>query len=177
MANESYKTQVAKAAEQLRDPFRFRMFVALIVLAIGYFAIYTPLADRIAGRKRVLKQEEDRDALFQEVGMLRAQRDLVENRLVKDTDANEWIQYVLNGVRRLPLTLINLDSNSERRVGIYRAVAMRLEVSGEMRDLDSLLHWLETNERLFRIETVNVAAHRTEDTRRVMQLTILGLKG
>jgi hypothetical protein len=70
-----------------------------------------------------------------------------------------------------------LDSDAERRVGTYRAVAMRLEVSGEMKDLDSLLHWLETNDRLFRIDTIQMEAHRTDEARRVMQLTILGLKG
>ena len=177
MADESYKTQLTKAAEQLRDPFRFRVFVTLIVLAVCYFVVYAPLSDRIDKQERVLKQEQQREKLFQDIDLLRTQRELFESRVVKDSDVNEWIQYVLNGVRGLPLNLINLDSDEERKVGVYRAVAMRLEVSGEMKDLDALLHWLETNDRLFRIDAINLEAHRSEEARRVMQLTLLGLKG
>ncbi len=177
MSNQSYKQQLQKAAEQLRDPFRFRIFVTLVVLGLAYFAIYSPLNGKIEETKRKLSQEQTLETLSQDVELLRAQMELFEHRLVKDSDANEWIEYVLNGVRALPLQLVNLDLKDERKVGLYRAFGLRLEVSGRMKDLDALLHWLETNDRLFRIDVMNLAPDRKQETRRVMQLELLGLKG
>ncbi len=177
MSNQSYRQQLQKVTEQLRDPFRFRIFVTLVVLGLAYFAIYSPLNGKIEETKRELEQEERLEALSQDVELLRAQMEFFEHRLVKDSDANEWIEYVLNGVRALPLQLINLDLKDERKVGLYRAIALRLEVSGEMKDLDALLHWLETNDRLFRVDVMKMAPDRKHKTHRVMQLELLGLKG
>ncbi len=177
MSNQSYRQQLQKVTEQLRDPFRFRMFVTLVALGLAYFAIYTPLNEKIEEMKRKLSQEQRLEALSQDVEFLRAQMELFEHRLVKDTDVNEWIEYVLNGVRALPVQLINLDLKGERKVGLYRAVGLRLEVSGEMKGLDALLHWLETNDRLFRIDMMKLAPDRKQETHRFMQLELLGLKG
>ena len=177
MANPSYRRQLQNLTDQLRDPFRFRIFVTLVVLGLAYFAIYVPLNGSIEETKRKLDQEQDREMLMQDVKLLRSQTELFEHRLVKDSDVNEWIEYVLNGVRALPVRLINLNLKDERKVGIYRAFGLQLEVSGEMKDLDSLLHWLETNDRLFRVDVMKLVPDRKHQTHRVMQLELLGLKG
>ncbi len=178
MSNQNYTQQLRKAIEQLRDPFRFRMFVTLVLLGLAYFAIYTPLNGKIEATKRKLKREDRLAALTQDVVMLRAQMESFEHRLVKDSDVNDWIQYVLNGVRDRPaLKLVNLNTKDERKVGLYRAFGLRLEVSGEMKDLDSLLHWLESNDRLFRIDLIKLTLDRKVSTHRFMQLDLLGLKG
>lgn len=165
------------AAEQLRDPFRFRIFVAMIALAIAYFGVFQQLSGRITLAKRQLKKESEREALANEVDLLRAQKEFFGSRLKQDTDANEWIQYVLAGVRNLPVELINLDSEDERKVGSYACVAMRLSVSGEMKHLSELLRWLETNERIFRIDVLTIEPARNTETHRLMNITLLGLKG
>ncbi|MFV1968593.1 MAG: hypothetical protein ACC628_24495, partial [Pirellulaceae bacterium] len=144
---------------------------------LAYFAVYTPLNGKIEETKRKLGQEQRLETLFQDVELLRAQMEFFEHRLVKNSDANEWIEYVLNGVRALPVHLTNLDLKDERKIGLYRAVGLRLEVSGEMKDLDALLLWLETNERLFRVDVMRLDTDRKQETRRVMQLELLGLKG
>ena len=178
MANQNYSQQLQKVIEQLRDPFRFRMFVTLVLLGVTYFAVYMPLAGRIEATQRRLKEEEDLAALSEDVALLRAQMESFEHRLVKDSDVNNWIEYVLNGVRDRPaLQLVNLNTKDERKVGLYRAFGLRLEVSGEMKDLDSLLCWLETNDRLFRIDLITLIPDRKDPTHRFMQLDLLGLKG
>ena len=175
MAN--YGALQKAAVEQLRDPFRFRIFVTIVALSVAYFGVYGPIGGQIEDAKKQLKKETERHGLAQEVELLRAQKEYYESRLRKDTDANEWIQYVLSGVRELPLELVNLDSEEERRVGPYKCVAMRLAVSGEMTDLAALLHWLETNERIFRIDVIAIEPSRNEATRRQMNITLLGLRG
>lgn len=165
------------ATEQLRDPFRFRILVTVIALAIAYLGVYGTLSGRIVDTKRHLKKETEREALAQDVELLRAQKDHFVNRLTKNADANEWIQYLLGGVRSLPLELINLDSEDERKVGPFKCVAMRLSVSGEIEHLDALLHWLETNERIFRIDVFQIEPARGDETQRLLNITLLGLKG
>lgn len=175
MANHGAMQKLA--TEQLRDPFRFRIFVTIIALAIAYLGVFGTLSGRIDEAKRKLKKESEREALAQEVELLRAQKQFFEHRLTKDADANEWIQYLLGGVRGLPLELINLDSEDERKVGSYKCVAMRLSVSGEIEHLDALLHWLETNERIFRIDVFQIEPARDNEKQRIMNITLLGLKG
>ena len=175
MAN--YGPMQKAAAEQLRDPFRFRIFVTMLALAIAYFGVYQQLSGQIDQTKRQLKKESERETLANEVDMLRAQKEFFETRLKRDTDSNEWIQYVLGGVRDLPLELINLDSEDERRAGPYKCVAMRLSVSGEMKHLGELLQWLETNDRIFRIDVLVIEPSRGDEKHRLMNITLLGLKG
>jgi type II secretory pathway component PulM len=175
MAN--YGALQKAAVEQFQDPFRFRIFVTMVAVAIAYCGVYQPLSGKIAEAKRELKRETEREGLAQEVELLRAQREYFAGRLRDDTDANEWIQYVLEGVRNLPLELINLDSDEERKAGPYKCVAMRLSVSGECRHLDALLHWLETDERIFRIDSLSIEPSRGEETNRLMNMTLLGLRG
>ena len=175
MAN--YGAMQKAAVEQLQDPFRFRIFVTMIALAVAYCGVYQPLSGQIDQTKRQLKKATERQGIAQEVELLRAQKEYFQDRLRKDSDANEWIQYVLEGVRDLPLELINLDSEEERKAGPYKCVAMRLSVSGEMQDLDTLLHWLETNERIFRIDSLALEPVRDDETRRLLNITLLGLKG
>jgi len=175
MAN--YGALRSAAAEQLRDPFRFRIFVTIVALAIAYLGVYGTLSGRIDDTKRQLRRETEREALAQDVELLRAQKEFFVNRLPKNADANEWIQYLLGGVRALPLELINLDSEDERKVGPYKCVALRLSVSGATEHVDALLHWLETNERIFRIDVFQIEPSRNDETHRLMNITLLGLKG
>jgi len=154
------------------------MFVTLVALGVTYFAIYTPLVGQIEATKRKLKKEEALAALSEDVAFLRVQMESFEHRLVKDSDANEWFEYVLNGVRALPgIQLVNLDTKDERKVGLYRAYGLRLEVTGEMKDLDALLYWIETNDRLIRVDLIKISPDRDNPKQRPMRLDLLGLKG
>ena len=172
-----YREMQKAAVEHLRDPFRFRVFVTIIALSIAYLGVYSTLSGMITETQRKVSKDLEREGLAQEIELLRAQKEFFENRLKKDSDSNEWIQYVLGGIRKLPLTLVNLDSEKERRVGSYKCVAMRVSVSGEMSHLDALLHWLETNDRIFRIDTIAIEPVRDDGARRQMNITLLGLKG
>jgi len=111
------------------------------------------------------------------VECLRAQVEKFQNRLPQGTDTNEWINYVLCGTRRFPLKLIHLDTDPSRRVGPYEMVVLHVKLEGRHADLDSFLHWLESNERLFRVESVDVSSARCQEGRLAMQLTVLGMKG
>lgn len=171
------KTEFQKLLERLQDPFQLRVLITGVMLAIGYAGIYMPLSARIDETSAKLAKERKRQALANDVDSLRAQVSKFQSRLPEGTDTNEWVHYVLDGIREFPLKLVTLDSGSPRRVGPYTAIVLTLELEGSFHDLDSLLYWLEANERLFRVESAKIAPARNANDRLVMRLTLLGMKG
>ncbi len=177
MPNSETKTELERLLERLRDPLQLRVLITVVVLVTGYAAIYLPLSDRIAQTSRKLSEERKRQDLANEVDCLRTQVARFEARLPEKTDTNEWVQYVLEGIRESSLQLKTLGSEDPQRVGPYEAVVLRVELQGGYRDLDSFLHWLETNQRLFRVDSTKIAPGRGKNDGLVMQLTLLGIKG
>lgn len=163
--------------EPLRSPGRLRTVVTGLMLLLGYAGIYLPLSTRIDETARQLNNERKRQDLCCQVEYLRAQVDKFSARLPGKTDTNEWAQYLLGGIRRFPLHLVAMDSGAAQRAGPYECVAFRVEVEGAFRDLDSFLHWLETNPRLFRVDSAKIVPARGGENWVMMQLTVLGLKG
>ena len=167
----------AKLLERLHNPVQLRVFVTGLVLLIGYGGIYLPLQSGIDETTRKLNQEQKRLDLARELEHLRAQLDSFKDRLPEKTDPNEWVQYVLGGIRSFPLKMITLDCEPPRSLGPYKAVVLRIELEGKFHDIDAFLRWLESNERLFRADTVKIAPSRGNKEMLVMQLTVLGATG
>lgn len=170
------KEDLEKWAERLRDPWRMRLAVTGFFLAVGYLAIYSPLSGKLEDANRRLNVERVRQETYRDIDFLLSQVDMFKSRLPEDTDSNQWVQYVMDGVRQYPVKLVNLDSAPSRSVGPYQAVAMRIDLEGQMRDLDAFLYWLETNERLFRVESARIEPLRENEARRSMHISLLGLK-
>lgn len=174
--NSDKQAGLAKLAERLRDPLQFRIFVTLVMLAVGYMAVYQPLGDRIAQTAAHVKQVKEHENLAHELEDLRAEAARIDARLPKNTDTNEWIEYVLRGIRRQPVTLVNLDTDVPRRVGPFEAIVLKVELRGAYRGLEDFLGWVDTNERFFRVDTLSLAAGRNTDEVE-MKVVLLGLKG
>jgi hypothetical protein len=178
---ESMKPTRKKAALQgLLEPLyssgRLRAASTGLMLLVGYAGIYMPLSARIDETARRLNNERKRQDLCCQVECLRAQVDKFAARLPGKTDTNEWVQYLLGGIRKFPLHMLALDSGVTQRVGPYEGVVFQVEVEGAFRDLDLFLHWLETNQRLFRVDSVKIVPARGGENRVMMQLAVLGLK-
>ena len=166
-----------KLLKRLHNPLQLRVFVTTLILLAGYLGVYVPLSHDIDATARGLETEKKRLQLACEIEHLRAQYDRFQHRLPHKADPNEWVQYVLGGIRGFPLKLARLDADPPRTVGPYRAVALRIELEGAFRDHSAFLRWLETNDRLFRVEAVNLMPHRSGNGTVVMQLTVLGMMG
>jgi Tfp pilus assembly protein PilO len=162
---------------RLYDPLQLRVFLTGTVLVAGYLAIYSPLSDRIEASSRQLTAETKRLDLAREIEHLRSQFAKFKDRIPEKSDAKEWVQYVLDGMRRFPLKLVTLDSEPLKEVGPYKAVSLRIELEGSFPDMNGFLEWLETNDRLFRIDQVRIQPHRSGNGAMVMQLNVLGVMG
>jgi hypothetical protein len=146
-----------------------------VVLLIGYACVYLPLEGAIAETDRQLQLEQQHLQLVRDTGELRNQFARLRASLPDKTDPNEWVQYVLGGIRQFPVKLVNLDSEAPRTLGPYRVVVLRVELEGGFDDLNRLLHWLETNQRLMRVDTIKVEPNRRNESTLVMQMTVLGV--
>jgi hypothetical protein len=164
----------AQILERLHNPVQLRAFITALVLLGGYAGIYMPLSDGIQETTRKLAKEKKHLDLARDIEHLRAQYENFKHRVPDKSDSNEWVRYVLGGVRRFPLKLATLDSEPVRNVGPYKAVVLRIELEGAFLDMNGFLGWLETNERLFRIDAVRIQPHRSGNGL-VMQLTVLGV--
>jgi Tfp pilus assembly protein PilO len=177
MATETKKpTRLAKLAQRLRDPLQFRIFVAAVIVAVGYVGVYMPLDGRITAIKKNIKKTKVNSKLSKQVETLQKQVDRVAKRLPKDTDTNEWLQYVLGGVRKFPVHLHSVDPTGVKDVGPFEAVVVEVSMSGYFDGLDGFLRWVETNDRLLRIDRVGIAPAKGSDELQ-MKVTILGLRG
>jgi Tfp pilus assembly protein PilO len=177
MAPTDKKTAFRALMELKERPNALRTLLTGLMLLVGYLGVYTPLSARIDETTLQLDKERKRQELCSQVECLRAQVDRFRSRLPGKTDSNEWVQYVLGGIRKLPLKMLALNSGVPQRLGPYEAVVLKLELEGGFRDLDAFLHWVETNQRLFRVDALKIAPGRGDDSRLVMQMTLLGLGG
>jgi hypothetical protein len=165
----------AKLIERLHHPLQLRIFVAAAVLLVGYGAVYSPLESSISETTHQLAKEEHRLDLARGIEHLRAEQKRFQDRLPKERDPNEWVEYLLGGIRVLPLKLVTLDAKTPQDVGPFKAVVLICELEGAFHDMEQLLRWIEFNDRLFRIDSVKISPHRSNNGTLVLQLVVLGV--
>lgn len=176
-SNEQQTAIKKQLLDRLHDPVQLRTLTTVIVLLIAYAAVYMPLADQIEATSRTLAAETRRLDAAREIESLRAQYQKFQKRLPEKSNPDEWVEYILGGVRRFPLKMVQFDADKLREVGPYKAVAFRVELEGAFPDMNGFLNWLETNDRLFRVDLVRIQPHRSGNGTMVMTLTVLGVMG
>ena len=175
---ERRAAQKGSLLERLHDPNQLRLVLTAIVLAVAYVAIYQPFDKRIAATKHSLAEARKRLALAHDVEELRQQFRPVEARLPQQIDSKEWEQHMLSCIRQFPLKLESFQPLTPRELGPYKAMAMQIELSGSFAELDRFLYWLESNQRLFRVDSVNISpVARSGESVRLMKIIVLGLMG
>ena len=176
-ASETTAGFKTKFFEWLHHPLHLRMFVAAVVLVVGYGGVFTPLDSSIADTTQRLIREEKRLALARDIEHLRAQQKKFEDRVPKERDPNEWVEFVLSKIRTLPLKLVALEAKPPLDVGPFKAVVLNCELEGAFHDIEALLRWIEFNDRLFRVDSVRISPHRSNNGTLVVQLVLLGVMG
>jgi Tfp pilus assembly protein PilO len=168
----------SQLSDQFRNPGRLRLCLTIAVLGIGYAAVYLPLDSSITAATSKRADSEKRLSLANDVEQLRKQFRLVEKRLPKQADMDEWAQYVLAAIRRSPLKMQSFSPGVMKPLGPYQMVYLSYRLSGSLADLDGFLHWLESNERLFRVESVNIVPESLDNGDEIdMDIAVLGVMG
>ncbi len=166
-----------KKGGRLQNPNHLRIVLTCVVLVVAYVGVYGPLSAQIDKSREKLSTERKRLEVVRDIDKLREQYKSFKDRLPEKSDTNEWVQYVLSGVRQFPVKLLTLDPDKVRDVGPYKAVVLRIDLEGALRDINGFLKWLETNERFIRIDSVSIQPVRNGKGMLMMSLTVVGIMG
>ena len=88
------------------------------------------------------------------------------------SDTNEWVQYLLGGMSKFKIKLRGMESKQQRKVGIYKAIVLSMEIEGSYPELKNYVEWVESSERLIRIDLLQLAKGPKN---LLMKITVLGV--
>jgi Tfp pilus assembly protein PilO len=161
---------------RLKDPLQLRFILAAGVAAPWYFLIYSWLSGGIEEVEKARVKSEAHLALAREIVSLRTEVARFRPRLPARTDPNEWVEYLLSGVRLYPIKMVKLQPQPMRKQGPFDLMVVDIDLQGRYPDLEALLVWIESNSRLFRVESIWIAP--TQDRSSMsLKMTILGVMG
>ena len=101
--------------ERLHNPLQLRIFLLVVVLAAGYFAVYVPLSGKIVETTKKLERDRKMLELAGSIEQLQKQFLKFESRVPQQADSKEWVEYVMEGIRQLPVNLLSLNCKTSRR--------------------------------------------------------------
>jgi Tfp pilus assembly protein PilO len=162
----------AAALKHLSDPAKLRMLVVSGLVLSSVVLAYMPLTQQIAEKKAFLADKKRRLDAIKDVEVLRGEVDSYRRRIPKDADTNEWVQYILAGLREVRVKLRDMESKPPRKVGPYHTVTLAIEVEGTYAEVKRFVEWLEQSDRLLRIDSTRL---EKQSDSLVMRLVLLGL--
>ena len=164
-----YKTLALK---HLGNPMKLRLFTIGTLLIAVFFMIYMPLSDKINLTEKQIAAEKERNSSIAEYEKLQKQVEAFHGLIAEQSDTNEWIQYLLDGLRQFQVKLRGMESKQQKKVGPYKAVAVSMEVEGPYPELKKFVEWIESSQRILRIDMLQF---KQEPKSLLMKILILGI--
>lgn len=162
----------------LHNPLQLRVLLMLAIFGGWYQGFYQPVSLGIDGAGQQTERGKKRLALATDVERLRIQVDKFKKRLPEKTDPNEWVQYMMDGVRKFPgLRQVLLDTDGEKELGPFKGIVIKLQVEGGFRDVDALLRWIESNPRLIRVDSIKLEPSKGKRSMMDAHLVVIGVMG
>ncbi len=164
-----YKAVVLK---HLGDRTKLRLSVVFALTFLAFVGVYTPLSDRIDEKRLQAAREKQRLEIIGDVESLRREINSFRGRIPEGSDTNEWVQYVLGGLREVRVKLRDMSCQPPQKVGPYRTVTLSVEVEGTYAEMKQFVEWLEQSDRLLRVDSSQL---QKKSNNIVMRLVLLGL--
>lgn len=174
ISKEQLQRYMAIATVHLSDPVKMRLAVMVAMTAVAIMAVYRPLVGQIETKQRELVAQKKRANLIASVEASRKQAKVYRPRISEKSDTNEWVQYILMGLRKSGVKLRDMSSRQPRKVGPYKAIVLTVEVQGNYKTVKSLMEWLEQSDRLLRVDSMRCQKKLGAIE---MKITVLGLVG
>ena len=171
-----WRSELDQVAEKLRDPFKMRMTVAGVTVAIMCFAINDPIHGRMKRSNRDLNQMKTTVRTAEEVMLLRDKFAEVEDRIIKGKSNDVVVSHLIDIVRSEPVELMRIDAQAPERLGPIQSVRVTIDVNGSFDALTGLLHRFDSDQYLMRVETVAISPPERDRTVPMMNVTIQIMK-
>lgn len=162
------------AVAYLSDPAKLRLAVVAALIAASVLLVYTPLSGRIEQDARKLSAAHKREQDIVAVEKLRKQVQAYRDRIGREAAADEWVGYLLGGLRKFHVRLRDMESRAPRRVGPYKALVLSMEIEGTYPRLRDFVEWLDTSERMLRVDSLRL---EKRPNNLVIKVVVLGLVG
>ncbi len=154
ISKEQLQRFKAVAMVHLSDPLKMRLAVIVGLTAVAIMAVYRPLVGQIETKQRQLAAQRKRASLIASVEAFRKQAKVYRPRIGEKSDTNEWVQYILTGLRKSGVKLRDMSSKQPRTVGPFKAIVLTVEVEGDYKTIKDLMQWLEQSDRLLRVDNM-----------------------
>ncbi len=173
---KDWRSECTAVADSLRDPFRMRLLVAGIFAALMFFAIGEPSHGKLQRSRRDLKQWKQQVATAEQVALLDTRVAQLTPRLISGHGTDPVLNHMLAVIRKSSADLVRMDAESAVKLGPYEAVRLQIELIGSFAALDQVLHEINNDSLLLRIDSFSLAADQRDPSQTLLQLTVLMLK-
>lgn len=164
-----YKAAIVK---HLGNPAKLRLAVVAVLGTGAILGVYMPLSDQADANRATLAAHHERNEAVADVEKLRKEVAEYEGRIGQHSSANDWVQYMLDGLREYPVKLRDMQSKPLRRVGPYLAVTLTMEIEGTYRRMKGFMEWLESSDWVLRVDSLRFDKRPKALS---MKITVLGL--
>lgn len=154
------------------DPVKLRLTTIGGLLALSVGLVYYPLSKEIDQSRRLVAAEKERNSCIADCEKLQKQAVLFRSLIGEKADTDEWVEYLLTGLRKFNVKLHGMESRQMKKVGPYMALTFSMEIEGSYQELKSYIEWMEASQRLIRIDTMNF---EKKSDNLVMKLIVLGV--
>lgn len=155
--NSDWRSELEQVASKLRDPFKMRMAIAGVTLAVMCFAINDPIQARMKSSNRELNRMKKTVQTAEVVMLLRDHFAGIEDRIMKGKSNDVVVSHLIDIVRSEPVDLMRIDAQAPERIGQMQSVRVAIDVNGSFEALVKLLHRFDSDDYLIRVETVDIS--------------------
>jgi hypothetical protein len=172
MSQSSTKSGLAGVLlKQLSHPLKLRLALSAALIASWQAVLFGPLGEDIAATVIRIGSERKRAATAREIERLKNSLKPYADRVGAGEDEQELMRHVIAHIRSSPIHLDDLTPQKAKSLGPFSAVGLQLRLEGTYLDVDDFLRWVETERRLLRVDSVQLAPDNREPGR--LKATVL----
>jgi Tfp pilus assembly protein PilO len=160
---------------QVRHPLKLRLLLCGAIITGWYVLFFSPLSEETVATTAKIVSERKRVAGSRQIEQLKKALAPYKGRVPAEAGLNELMQYVIARMRSSPLKLLDLKPEKSKDLGPYEALGLKLTLEGRFAEFDEFLNWVETDERLLRIDAIKLDPVTNDPGRLAAQVVLLSL--
>jgi Tfp pilus assembly protein PilO len=176
MTEKQAKTDYKQAIlNQIRQPLKLRLLLCSAIITGWYVLFFSPLSEETTAATAQIVTERKRVATARQIEQLKKAMAPYKGRVHAGTDIHELMQHVIAHMRTSPLKLLDLKPEKPKALGPYETLSLKLTLEGSFAGFDEFLTWVETNQRLLRIDGLKLEPDAKDPGRLAAQVVLLSL--
>jgi Tfp pilus assembly protein PilO len=176
MNQKTEKTDYKKLVlNQLRHPLKLRLLLCVGSMAAWYVVFFSSLSDDTAAATARISRERARVATARQIEQLKKSMAPFKGRVLAGADISELMNHVIIHMRTSPLKLLDLKPEKSKDLGPFEALGLKLALEGRYSEIDDFLKWVETDQRLLRIDAIKLDPLAKDPSRLTAQVVLVSL--